>query len=73
MRNQTVTGFQQWKEHLVLVQIQQLKELVQDVRVRQEVRAVVGTVQQEWRLDLLEHCTDLFLYFRGDGRWRIAV
>ena len=71
--NQAVPGLQQGKEHLVLIQIQQLKELVQNIRVAQEVRAIVGTVQQKRCLNLLKHCSDLFLYFRGDGRGRVSV
>jgi hypothetical protein len=73
VRDQPIPGLQQRKEHLILIQVQQLKELVQNIRVAQEVRAVVGTVQQKRCLDLLKHGSDLFLYFRGDGRRRISI
>jgi len=43
--DETITTLQQRKEGLVLIQFQKLKELVQNVRIAQEICTVVGTVE----------------------------
>ena len=73
MRNQPVARLQQRKEHLVFIQLQELKELVKDVRIAQEVRAVVRTVKQKRSLNILKHGSYFLFNFRGNGGRRISI
>ena len=58
---------------LVLVQLQQLQEFVDNVGIRQEITALIGTVEEVWRLYFLKHCPNLvFDLGRNRGR-RIAI
>jgi hypothetical protein len=45
MRNQSVAALEKRKKDLVVIQLQEFKELVEDVRVAEEVGSVVGTVE----------------------------
>ena len=73
MSYQAVTRLQQRKEDLIFIQVQQLKELVENVGIRKEVRSVVGTIQQKGCLNLLKHRTDLLLNLRCNRRWGISI
>ena len=73
MRDQPIAGLEQPKVDLVLIQLQKLKELVQDVGLGQEVGTIIGAEQKIRSLDFLKHRTDLlFDLGRNRGR-RIAV
>lgn len=43
--DQAIATLEQWKKDFVLVQLEEFKELVEDVGITQEVGAVVGTVE----------------------------
>ena len=73
MRNQSVPRLEQGEIYLELIQLQQLKELVENVGVTQKVRSVVRAVQQKRRLNILKHGSNLLLNLRSNCRRWIAV
>ena len=58
---------------LILIQLQELQEFINDIRIRQEITTLVGTVEEIRGLDFLEHRTDLVLDLGGDRRGRISI
>ena len=58
---------------LILVQLQQLQEFVDDIRIRQEVPPFVGAVEEVGCLDFLEHGPDLVLDLRCNRGWGVTV
>ncbi len=58
-----VAILEQRKGRQILIQIQQFTKFVQDIRIRQEVAAIFGTVFLERRLYFLEHVSQLLLNF----------
>ena len=73
MRNQAIAGLEQPKLDLVFIQLQKLKELLQNLGLRQKVGAIIGTKQQIGSLNLLKHRAYLLLNLRRNRRRRIAV